>query len=61
MGTSKFQILVPLFDLKSLDRTRGLHARGFKSAALARVCKMGYQQRVGIADNIDISSFPVAE
>jgi hypothetical protein len=35
MGTSKFRILVPLFDLKSLGSFRRLRCRDFKSAALA--------------------------
>jgi hypothetical protein len=35
MGTSKPMTLVPLFDLKFLDRMRRLHRRNFKSAALA--------------------------
>jgi hypothetical protein len=35
MGTNKPMILMPLFDLKSLDRTRRLRCRDFKSAALA--------------------------
>jgi hypothetical protein len=35
MGTSKFMIPVPLFDLKFLDRMCRLHRRNFKSAALA--------------------------
>src|SRR4051794_26127899 len=35
MGTSKFMILVPLFDLKSLGSFRRLRCRDFKSAALA--------------------------
>jgi L-cysteine S-thiosulfotransferase len=34
MGTSKFMILVPLFDLKSLGSFRRLRCRDFKSAAL---------------------------
>ena len=34
MGTSKLMILVPLFDLKSLGRTRGKQRRDFRSAAL---------------------------
>src|SRR3954467_4534852 len=34
MGTSKFMILVPLFDLKSLSSFRRLRRRDFKSAAL---------------------------
>src|SRR4029077_20005955 len=34
MGTSKFMIPVPLFDLKFLDRMCRLHRRNFKSAAL---------------------------
>src|SRR5438067_8289943 len=33
-GTSNFMILVPLFDLKFLRRTRGTRCRNFKSAAL---------------------------
>jgi hypothetical protein len=36
-GTSNSMILVPLFDLKFLRRTRGTRCRNFKSAALARV------------------------
>src|SRR3954453_17332483 len=36
MGTSKFMILVPLFDLKSLGSFRRLRCRDFKSAALAK-------------------------
>src|SRR3954452_18567976 len=32
MGTSKFMILVPLFDLKSLGSFRRLRCRDFKSA-----------------------------
>ena len=36
MGTSKLMILVPLFDLKSLGRTRGAWCRDFKTAALVR-------------------------
>src|SRR3982751_655049 len=39
MGTSKFMILVPLFDLKSLGPFRRLRCRDFKSAALARHCR----------------------
>src|SRR3954451_10771836 len=35
MGISKFMILVPLFDLKSLGSFRRLRCRDFKSAALA--------------------------
>src|SRR4051794_4596437 len=35
MGTSKFMIPVPLFDLKSLGSFRRLRCRDFKSAALA--------------------------
>src|SRR5689334_21128972 len=35
MGTSKFLILVPLFDLKSLGPFRREQRRDFKSAALA--------------------------
>src|SRR3954469_13633265 len=35
MGTSKFMILVPLFDLKSPGSFRRLRCRDFKSAALA--------------------------
>jgi hypothetical protein len=35
MGTSKFMILVPLFDLKSLGSFCRLGCRDFKSAALA--------------------------
>jgi len=35
MGTSKFLILVPLFDLKSLGPFRREQCRDFKSAALA--------------------------
>jgi hypothetical protein len=35
MGTNKFMILVPLFDLKSLGSFRRLRCRDFKSAALA--------------------------
>jgi hypothetical protein len=35
MGTSKLMILVPLFDLKSLGRTRGTQSSDFRSAALA--------------------------
>jgi hypothetical protein len=35
MGTSKLMILVPLFDLKSVGRTRGKQYRDFRSAALA--------------------------
>jgi hypothetical protein len=34
MGTGKFMILVPLFDLKSLGSFRRLRCRDFKSAAL---------------------------
>src|SRR4051812_3718869 len=34
MGTSKFMVLVPLFDLKSLGSFRRLRCRDFKSAAL---------------------------
>src|SRR3954447_17907453 len=34
MGTSKFMIRVPLFDLKSLGSFRRLRCRDFKSAAL---------------------------
>src|SRR5919199_506245 len=34
-GTSNSMILVPLFDLKFLKRTRGTRCRNFKSAALA--------------------------
>src|SRR3954447_14423190 len=34
MGTSKFMILVPLFDLQSLGSFRRLRCRDFKSAAL---------------------------
>jgi hypothetical protein len=34
MGTSKFMILVPLFDVKSLGSFRRLRCRDFKSAAL---------------------------
>src|SRR3954453_1800909 len=34
MGTSKFMIPVPLFDLKSLGSFRRLRCRDFKSAAL---------------------------
>jgi hypothetical protein len=34
MGTSKLMILVPLFDLRSLGRTRGKQRRDFRSAAL---------------------------
>ena len=34
MGTSKFMILVPLFDLKSLGSFCRLQRRDFKSAAL---------------------------
>jgi uncharacterized protein (TIGR02301 family) len=37
MGTSKPNVLVPLFDLKSLGRTRRLQCRDFRSAALAAV------------------------
>src|SRR4051795_170619 len=36
MGTSKFMIPVPLFDLKSLGSFRRLRCRDFKSAALDR-------------------------
>src|SRR4051795_9333895 len=36
MGTSKFMLLVPLFDLKSLGSFRRLRCRDFKSAALVR-------------------------
>jgi hypothetical protein len=35
-GTSNSMILVPLFDLKFLRRTRGTRCRNFKSAALDR-------------------------
>jgi hypothetical protein len=34
MGTSKFMILVPLFDLKSLGSFRRSRCRDFKSATL---------------------------
>src|SRR4051794_20960817 len=37
MGTSKPKVLVPLFDLKSLGRTRRLQCRDFRSAALTAV------------------------
>jgi glutathione S-transferase len=41
-GTSNSMILVPLFDLKFLRRTRGTRCRNFKSAALARAaCAKG--------------------
>jgi hypothetical protein len=36
-GTSNSMILVPLFDLKFLRRTRGTRCRNFKSAALGNV------------------------
>src|SRR3954471_1768402 len=48
MGTSKFMILVPLFDLKSLGSFRRLRCRDFKSAALA----LGQQQITALADHI---------
>jgi hypothetical protein len=39
-GTSNSMILVPLFDLKFLRRTRGTRCRNFKSAALVlRLCQ----------------------
>src|SRR4051794_21612520 len=44
MGTSKFMILVPLFDLKSLGSFRRLRCWDFKSAALA------YAQKIALAD-----------
>src|SRR3954471_24578817 len=45
MGTSKFMILVPLFDLKSLGSFRRLRCRDFKSAALALIGEDLHQAR----------------
>ena len=42
MGTRKLMILVPLFDLKSLGRFRGLQCRDFKSAALATQARRAF-------------------
>src|SRR4051812_11862268 len=42
MGTSKFMILVPLFDLKSLGSFRRLRCRDFKSAALVPTFRSSY-------------------
>jgi hypothetical protein len=41
MGTSKFVILVPLFDLKSLGSFRRLRCRDFKSPALCALKILG--------------------
>src|SRR3954466_11404409 len=42
MGTSKFMILVPLFDLKSLGSFRRLRCRDFKSTALVPTFRSSY-------------------
>src|SRR3982751_4200259 len=42
MGTSKFMILVPLFDLQSLGSFRRLRCRDFKSAALVPTFRSSY-------------------
>src|SRR4051794_25390440 len=42
MGTSKFMLLVPLFDLKSLGSFRRLRCRDFKSAALVPTFRSSY-------------------
>jgi hypothetical protein len=42
MGTSKFMILVPLFDSKSLGSFRQLQCRDFKSAALGIAFGTGF-------------------
>ena len=44
-GTSNSMILVPLFDLKFLRRTRGARCRNFKSASLARSARGSPQPR----------------
>src|SRR3954453_14393154 len=42
MGTSKFMILVPLFDLKSLGSFRRWRCRDFKAAALVPTFRSSY-------------------
>ena len=54
MGTSKFMIPVPLFDLKFLDRMCRLHRRNFKSAALAAAMAVAFAGSAIAADTIRI-------